>query len=130
MLSLPEMLSDNLSYFIPGSKSILIYSVILGARLNFSVAQLKGGSILRLIEVGRGPPLVMSRVLVIGIEATPFSHKYLKYNFGSENNNCGVMNSPYTLVLYTVLGFLSPPTVTLQVQFSVIFPILKELALN
>lgn len=129
-MSLPEILSESLSYFIPGSKSIFIYSVILGARLNFSVAQLKGGSILRLIDVGRGPPLVISNVLVIGIEATPFSHKYLKYSFGSENNNCGVINSPDTFVLYTVLGFLSPPTVTLQVQFSVIFPILKELALN
>jgi hypothetical protein len=67
---------------------------------------------------------------VIGIDTTPFSHKYLKKIFGSENTNPGIMKSPYTLVLYTVFGFLSPPTVTLQTHVSVILPTLNEFALN
>lgn len=124
------MLSDSLSYFIPGSKSIFIISVILGAKLNFSVMQLNGGSILRLIVVGKGPPLVISKVFVIGIDATPFSHRYLKYSLGSEKIKPGVINSPYTVVLYTVFGFLSPPTVTLHCHVSTILPTLKEFALN
>ena len=40
------------------------------------------------------------------------------------------MNSPCTLVLQTVLGFRSPPTVTLQTHVSTILPTLNELALN
>ena len=70
------------------------YSALFGARVNFSVAQLKGGSIKRLIEVGKGPPFEMSRVLEIGIEATPFSHRYLKYSLASEKIRDGTMNSP------------------------------------
>lgn len=130
MFSFPDMLSDNLSYFIPGSKSINIEPVLAGARVNFSVAQLNGGSILRLIEVGKGPPFVISKVFVIGIEATPFSHKYLKNSLASEKFRPGVINSPWTVVFQTVFGFLSPPTVTLQAQVSMIFPTLNELALN
>jgi hypothetical protein len=42
------------------------------------VAQLKGGSIRRFIAVGRGPELEISRVFEIGMEGTPFSHRYLK----------------------------------------------------
>jgi hypothetical protein len=78
IFNLPDILSESLSYFIPGSKSILIVSVFEGAKVSFSVAQLKGGSIFRLIAVGKGPPLVISSVFIIGIEATPCSHKYLK----------------------------------------------------
>lgn len=78
MLSLPEILSESLSYFIPGSNLISTWSVLLGAKVSFSVAQLKGGSISRLIEVGRGPPFEISNVFEIGIEATPFSQRYLK----------------------------------------------------
>lgn len=115
---------------MPGSKSILIVSDFWGARVSFSAAQLKGGSIFRLIAVGNGPPLVISKALVIGIEATPLSHKYLKNNLASEKINPGVMNSPYTDVFQTYFGFLSPPTVTLQAQLSTILPILKEFALN
>lgn len=124
------MLSDLLSCFIPGSKSILMASALYGANVSFSVAQLKGGSIFKFIDVGKGPPLVISKVFVIGIEGTPFSHKYLKYSFGSEKIRPGVINSPYTDVLYTVLGFLSPPTVTLHCHVSIILPILNEFALN
>jgi len=47
-------------------------------RVSFSVAQLKGGSILRVIVVGKGLALASVNVLLIGIEATPFSHRYLK----------------------------------------------------
>jgi len=130
MFNFPEILSERRSYFIPGSNLIRTESVLLGAKVNFSVAQLNGGSIKRLIEVGKGPPFVISSVFEIGIEATPFSHRYLKYNLASEKISWGVMNSPYTVVLYTVLGFLSPPTITLQAHVSIIFPILKELALN
>ena len=54
---------------------------------------------MRLIVVGKGPPLVISRDFVIGIDGTPFSHMYLKYSLGSENIKPGVMNSPYTVVL-------------------------------
>jgi hypothetical protein len=78
MFNFPEILSDNLSYFIPGSNLMSTWSVLFGARVSFSVAQLKGGSINRLIDVGRGPPFEMSRVLEIGIDATPFSQRYLK----------------------------------------------------
>ena len=63
---------------MPGSNLINTYSILFGAKVSFSVAQLKGGSIRRLIDVGSGPPLEMSSVLEMGIEATPFSHKYLK----------------------------------------------------
>lgn len=87
MLSFPEILSESLSYFIPGSNLIITYSVLLGAKVNLSVAQLNGGSIKRLIEVGRGPPFVISRVFEMGIDATPFSQRYLKYSFASEKFN-------------------------------------------
>lgn len=63
------------------------YSVLYGASVNFSVAQEKGGSIKRLIAVGKGPPFDISRVFEIGIDATPFSQRYLKYSFASENIN-------------------------------------------
>ena len=78
MFSFPEILSDSLSYFIPGSNLIRTCSVLLGASVSLSVAQLKGGSIKRFIDVGRGPPLAMSKVFEIGMEATPFSQRYLK----------------------------------------------------
>ena len=84
MFNLPEMLSERRSCFIPGSNLIITCSVLFGAKVSFSVAQLKGGSIKRLIEVGSGPPFEMSRVFEIGIDATPFSQRYLKYNLASE----------------------------------------------
>jgi len=46
------------------------------------------------MEVGRGPPLEMSNVFEIGMEGTPFSHKYLKKSFASLKFSCGVMKSP------------------------------------
>ena len=78
MFNFPEILSERLSCFIPGSKSILTVSTLDGARVNFSDAQLNGGSILMFIVVGKGPPFLMSRVLAMGIEGTPFSQRYLK----------------------------------------------------
>ena len=47
------------------------------------------------MEVGRGPPLVISRDLDIGIEGTPFSQRYLKKSLASEKLSCGVMKSPW-----------------------------------
>jgi hypothetical protein len=47
------------------------------------VAQLKGGSIKRFIEVGRGPPFTISKVLEMGIDGTPFSQRYLKKSLAS-----------------------------------------------
>lgn len=79
---------------MPGSNLIKTYSILFGARVSFSVAQLKGGSISKLIDVGKGPPFVISSVFEIGIEATPFSQRYLKYNLASEKFNYGVINSP------------------------------------
>lgn len=130
MFNFPLILSESLSCFIPGSKSILITSVLVGANVNFSVAHENGGSIFRLIAVGNGPPLVISNDLVIGIDATPFSHKYLKNSFGSEKIRPGVINYPLTSVFQTVFGFLSFPTITLHAHYSSLGPTINELALN
>jgi hypothetical protein len=62
---------------MPGSKSMLIISGSVFVRVSLSVAQLKGGSIRRVTVVGRGPAFARLSVLVIGIEATPFSQRYL-----------------------------------------------------
>lgn len=78
------MLSESLSYFIPGSNLIMIDSLVEGCNYSFSVAQLKGGSIRRFIEVANGPLLVISSVFEIGIDGTPFSQRYLKNSLGSE----------------------------------------------
>lgn len=53
-------------------------SILSGASVSFSVAHENGGSISKLIEVGKGPPFVISKVFYIGIDATPFSQRYLK----------------------------------------------------
>jgi hypothetical protein len=83
MVNFPEILSDILSCFIPGSKSMLIVSGSLPfVKVSFSVGQLNGGSILRLTVVGSVPPFAIANYFVIGIEATPFSQVYLNSRFG------------------------------------------------
>lgn len=86
---------------MPGSNLISTESLVEGWRLSFSVAQLNGGSMSRFIEVGRGPVFVISSVFEMGIEGTPFSHKYLKNSLASAGENCnwGVMKSPWMFVL-------------------------------
>ena len=105
------ILSESLSYFMPGSKSILIVSGSPFVKVSFSVAQLNGGSILSVTVVGKGPEFARLKVLVIGIEATPFSQRYLKKSFGSLKLRLGFMNLPITLVLNATFGFLSPAIV-------------------
>ena len=63
---------------MPGSKSMLTVSASPLFIVSLSVGQLKGGSIRRVTVVARGPELVRLRVRVMGIEATPFSQRYLK----------------------------------------------------
>lgn len=109
---------------------MLIVSGCPSARVNRSVGQLKGGSILRVTVVGKGPALRSSRVLFMGMEATPFSQRYLKYKRGSLKPRLGVINSPVTFVLNGIFGFLSPPMVAWHCQFSRTLPTLNELALN
>lgn len=80
-------------------------------KVSFSVAQLNGGSILSVTVVGNGPEFAKLKVLVIGIDATPFSHRYLKKSLGSLKLRLGLMNLPNTRVLNATLGFLSPAIV-------------------
>jgi hypothetical protein len=44
--------------------------------------------------VERGPELVMLKFLVIGMEATPFSQRYLNPSFDSLKLRLGVMKFP------------------------------------
>ena len=111
IVSFPVILSESLSYFIPGSKSILIVSGSPFDNVSFSVAQLNGGSILKVTVVGKGPELAKLNVFVIGIDATPFSQRYLKNSFGSLKFRLGFINLPTILVLKATLGFLSPAIV-------------------
>lgn len=82
-----------------------------GIKVSLSVAQLNGGSMRRVTVVGSGPALAKLKVLLIGIDATPFSHRYLNASFVSLNLRLGVIKSPVTLVLKANFGFRSPPMV-------------------
>ena len=84
---------------MPGSKSIFTMSEASFSKVSFSTAQLKGGSILRLIIVPRGPVFLITRSLVIGLLGTFFSHKYLKSNLEKLNERLGVMKLPNTFEL-------------------------------
>ena len=140
---MPEMLSESLSCFIPGSKSMLIVSrsrlrdlrspftiSTPGIKVSLSVAQLNGGSMRRVTVVGSGPAFPKLKVLLIGIDATPFSQRYLNASFVSLKSRLGVMKSPVTLVLKASFGFLSPPMVAWHYQFSRTLPTLNEFARN
>jgi len=53
----------------------------------------------------------MTNSFVIGMEGTPFSHKYLKSSLGTLNYKIGVMKFPNTFELKTGLGFRSFPMI-------------------
>jgi len=59
--------------------------------------------------VANGPMFLMTNSFVIGMEGTPFSHKYLKSSFGTLNYRIGVMKLPNTFELNTGLGLRSLP---------------------
>lgn len=69
---------DNLSYFIPGSKSISIVSSFFGGSVRTSVLHEKGGLIFKVIDVAKSPVFDIVKGFVIGIAGIPFSHMYLK----------------------------------------------------
>jgi len=61
--------------------------------------------------VASGPMFLISSSLVIGIDGTPFSQRYLKSSFGTLNWRIGVIKLPNTFELKTGFGFLSFPII-------------------
>lgn len=94
---------------MPGSKSILIESELSFSRVNFSMGQLNGGSIFKVIVVASGPIFLITSSLVIGADGTPLTQRYLKSSFGKLNCRIGVIKLPNTLQLNTGLGLRSLP---------------------
>jgi len=65
----------------------------------FSTGQLKGGSILRVMVVPRGPVFLITSSLVIGRLGTFFSQRYLKSSLEKLKARLGVMKLPKTFEL-------------------------------
>lgn len=80
--------------------------------------------------VGKLDPQVISRVYDIGYIGTPFSQRYLKFNFYLEKLRLGTIKSPWIVQVNKGTAFLSFADETFKVYYSVKTPFFKDKALN
>lgn len=91
---------------------------------------LNGGADFRVKLVGKLLPQVISRVWLMGIMGTPFSHRYLKFSLLFEKFRDGTMKSPVMVLVSITLDLRSFAEDTFRVYCSYKSPFFMESALN